>query len=323
MSANLIFNVKKAGFLSQCLAAFSLQYEQVAIYRNFCHQLGVEPSHISRLEEIPFLPISFFKTHAVVNDPDAVQVVFTSSGTTGQIPSRHYVTDLSLYEASFTAGFRHFFGEPDQYAILCLLPSYLERTGSSLVYMASKLIEQSNNPQSGFFLESTGALQQIIAEREMQGQKSILLGVTFALLDFAAKHPMELKHAIVMETGGMKGRRAEMTRAEMHQQLCQAFNISEVFAEYGMTELLSQAYSTGKGIFVCPPWMQVLVRPEDDPFLVKPVGTGILCIVDLANQNSCSFIETGDLGRVHPDGSFEVLGRMDHSEMRGCSLLAL
>lgn len=323
MSPNSIFNVKNTSFLPQCLATFSQQYHSVPVYQQYCRQLGVLPNRVTQIEEIPFLPISFFKTHAVIADAAKAECIFTSSGTTGQQTSKHYVRHIGLYEQSFNRTFNLFFGEPSQYAILCLLPSYLQRSGSSLVYMADKLIKSSQSTQSGFFLESKGALSQILLEREKAGKPSILLGVTYALLDFAAENPIALKHTLVMETGGMKGRREEMTRAEVHDQLKQAFGISQVYSEYGMTELLSQAYAKIGGLFECPPWMRVLVRPEDDPFALKTSGTGLLCIVDLANQYSCSFIETSDLGRLHANGSFEVLGRMDHSDIRGCSLLAL
>lgn len=272
---------------------------------------------------IPFLPVSLFKTHQITTFKGEAEKVFTSSGTTGTETSRHYVPDLRFYEESFTRGFRHFYGEPAQYAFLCLLPSYLEREGSSLIYMAHKLIELSGQTDSGFFLQADGKLIETIVRREKEGLKTILLGVSFALLDFAEQHPMPLQHTIIMETGGMKGRRKELTRAELHSVLKKAFGVTTIHSEYGMTELMSQAYAKGEGRFQCPPWMRVFVRDEDDPLSVHSQGAGLLCIADLANVFSCSFIEAADMGRVFADGSFEVLGRMDHSDIRGCSLLVV
>jgi hypothetical protein len=272
---------------------------------------------------VPFLPISFFKTHQISSYSGEAEKVFTSSGTTGSETSCHYVPDLKLYEESFTRGFGHFYGDPAQYAFLCLLPSYLEREGSSLIYMAQRLIEQSGQADSGFFLEAAGKLVEILERREKDGLKTILLGVSFALLDFAEIFPMPLLHTIIMETGGMKGRRRELTRAELHDKLQKAFGVLTIHSEFGMTELMSQAYSTGGGRYQCPPWMRVFVRDEDDPFSVHSQGSGLLCIADLANLFSCSFIETSDVGRVFEDGSFEVLGRMDNSDIRGCSLLVV
>jgi hypothetical protein len=269
------------------------------------------------------LPVSLFKTHQVYCGNQVPEAVFTSSGTTGMVTSQHAVAHLHFYETSFRLAFEQYYGMVEQYAVLALLPAYLERSGSSLVYMANALIQQSGQADSGFFLTATGALQQILMRREAAGAPSLLLGVSFALLDFAEQHAMPLKHTIIAETGGMKGRRRELTRMELHDELCKAFRVNAIHSEYGMTELLSQAWSNGHGVYKCPPWMRVYVRAEDDPGTIKPSGTGILCIADLANLYSCSFIETQDIGHLYPDGSFEVLGRLDYSDIRGCSLLTL
>jgi hypothetical protein len=314
-----IFNVTEADFVGLALDIFSFQQKNNPVYRAFC---SGRPGPDS-LWTIPFLPISFFKTHTVTSFTSQPQKVFTSSGTTGTEVSSHFVADLSIYEQSFNLGFRLFYGEPSDYAILCLLPSYMEREGSSLIYMAEKLAQQSGNPDSGFFLKAAGALEAILKRREQAGQKSILLGVSFALLDFAEQHPFPLKNTIIMETGGMKGRRSELTRMELHTILKDAFDVPSIHSEYGMTEMMSQAYSKGEGRYHCPPWTKVLVRADDDPMEVHETGAGILCIADLANVYSCAFIETADVGRVFEDGSFEVLGRLDNSDIRGCSLLVV
>jgi phenylacetate-coenzyme A ligase PaaK-like adenylate-forming protein len=277
----------------------------------------------NQLTSIPFLPISFFKTHKVISGNRKIEKIFSSSGTTGNTVSQHLVCDISLYETSFLSAFTMFYGCPSDYAILCLLPAYLEREGSSLIYMAEKLVSLSGQPESGFFLKTKGELLDRLLARELSGKKTLLLGVSFALLDFAEENPMVLNHTILMETGGMKGRKTEMTRMALHQKLEDAFGVPSIHSEYGMTELLSQAYSVCGGRYVCPPWMRVFVREEDDPFVVKDCGAGIICVMDLANVYSCAFIETADVGRIHPDGSFEVLGRMDNSDIRGCSLLVV
>ncbi|MCU0388824.1 MAG: acyl transferase [Chitinophagaceae bacterium] len=328
-SPDKIFNVQPDNFVAQAVRVFGFQYQFNKVYREYCHlRMGNVPSdsfskNTLTPEKIPFLPISFFKTHRVQCGDDDPQKVFTSSGTTGMEVSRHFVNDLSLYEQSFLQGFRAFYVDPGQYAVLCLLPSYLEREGSSLIYMCQKLIEQSGDGDSGFFLHAKGKLMDILEKREKAGQKTLLIGVSFALIGFAEENPLPLNQTIVMETGGMKGRKREMTRMELHGILKDALGVPSIHSEYGMTELLSQAYSSADGLFHCPPWMRVFVREEDDPGVVKRSGTGMLCIVDLANIYSCSFIETADVGRVYPDGSFEVLGRIDQSDIRGCSLLVL
>jgi hypothetical protein len=276
---------------------------------------------VQTLPQIPFLPISFFKTHAVRSGNFIPEAVFESSGTTQTGNSRHEVKELGLYKRSFKAGFEHFYGPVSDWCILGLLPAYLERSNSSLVVMADELIRLSGHPGSGFYLYEHDKLYQVLRDLEHQGQKTLLLGVSFALLDFAENYSLSLKNTIVMETGGMKGRRKETTRPELHEFLTQRLGLGVIHAEYGMTELLSQAYSAGNGLFKAVPWMKTLVRNEDDPFDVREHGAGILNIIDLANIWSCSFIASDDAGKVHCDGSFEVSGRVDNSDIRGCSLL--
>lgn len=318
-----IFDIKNAEqFTAKALQTFQHQYNNVEVYHNYVSLLGIDPQHITEIEQIPFLPIQFFKTHTVISSNAQVQTTFTSSGTTGTETSKHHVSDLLLYQQSYMRGFELFYGNPSDYCILALLPSYLERTGSSLIYMVEGLIKQSGNAQSGFFLNQYAELAQLLEKLDQQGQKCLLIGVSFALLDLAEQFNFNLKNTIVMETGGMKGRRKEIVRAELHSQLCKAFGVENIHSEYGMTELLSQAYSDGKGIFRCPPWMKILTGDTTDPLSNKTSqGAGSLCIIDLANQNSCSFIQTQDVGRIFSDGSFEVQGRMDNAPIRGCNLL--
>ena len=291
--------------------------------------MHTDVSTVVTLSQVPFLPISFFKTHEVVTllqepgkRPD-FDLVFESSGTTGEIPSRHHILDAAVYEKSLLSGFMQFYGPPQQYTILALLPSYLERKNASLVHMAATLMEKSGQPGSGFYINEWAQLHKIISNLESSGRKILLLGVTFALLDFAEAYPMPLKNTIVMETGGMKGRKQEWTRQEVHNFLKKQFHLNEVHSEYGMTELLSQAYSRADGVFSCTNTMKAFVRDINDPLDVTATGTGCLNIVDLANIHSCSFIATEDIGNIRPDGTFEVLGRMDHSALRGCSLMAI
>ncbi len=285
--------------------------------------MGVDTFSIKTHASIPALPISFFKTQTVVSTDFTPQAVFESSGTTQSQTSRHLVKELSIYERSFLDAFRLFYGEVKDWCILGLLPSYLERQHSSLVYMVNELIGLSTHPHSGFYLDEHEKLAQTLTQLELQGQKTLLIGVTFGLLDFAAAFPQKLYHTVVMETGGMKGRRKELTRAEVHEFLTTGLGIDKVHSEYGMTELLSQAYSTGDGRFICPPWMKVMVRDEEDPLTIRPHGRGILQVIDLANLYSCSFIATEDVGMVYDDGSFEIWGRLDHSDVRGCSQLVV
>lgn len=304
-------------------AVFAYQYQHNPVYRQFCDLVGGGNTDTGFKNVPPFLPIRFFKTHRVLASGCEPEMVFESSGTTGMEVSRHAVHRINLYQSSFTQAFELFYGSPANWCILGLLPSYLERAHSSLVFMVQRLIEKSGHPQSGFYLHNTDALAQQLQQLEAARQPTLLLGVTYALLDFAATYPMPLRYTTIMETGGMKGRREELVRPEVHRRLQTAFGVASIHSEYGMTELLSQAYSRGEGLFRCPPWMRVLVRDEDDPAAVFATGKGALNIIDLANVFSCSFIATDDVGEVYADGSFRVLGRLDNSDIRGCSLLAL
>ncbi|WP_240663512.1 long-chain-fatty-acid--protein ligase [Mucilaginibacter limnophilus] len=318
-----IFGIKNsADFDKAALQVFQYQAEYCTVYSEFIKGLAIDPSTITKVEKIPFLPIEFFKSQAVVTSHDDVEITFTSSGTTGMITSRHHVTDVSWYIESFRRAFSLFYGDIKDYTILALLPAYLEREGSSLIYMADDLIRQSNNADSGFYLYNHADLfHQLKLQQELK-KPTLLLGVTFALLNFIELYSVNFPELIVMETGGMKGRRKEMIREELHDILCKGFGVKSIHSEYGMTELLSQAYSKGEGIFNCPPWMKIITRDTNDPFtLLETDKTGGINIIDLANINSCSFIATQDLGRVYTDGSFEVLGRFDNADIRGCNLL--
>lgn len=309
-------------FENLALDVFHFQYQNCTVYQKFCDALDLDVNAVQALNNIPFLPVELFKKHQVVSFNGDPEIVFSSSGTTGSIRSTHYVYDLKLYEKSFLKSFRLFYGDPSDYCILALLPAYLEREGSSLVYMADQLIKASGHPLGGFHLNDLGVLNEKLKMLMDVDQKILLIGVSFALLDLAEQYPMPLKNTIVMETGGMKGRRREMIRHELHQQLCDAFGQTVIHSEYGMTELLSQAYSKGDGLFTAPPWMRVLIRESNDPLAFVNDGcTGGVNIVDLANIYSCSFIATQDLGKINPDGSFEVLGRFDNSDVRGCNLM--
>jgi hypothetical protein len=318
---NMDFTQTTSGnFTDFALSTFQSQLSKTPVYSQFCKALGKNSIHISHWNEIPFLPISFFKTHRVCADKPIVHI-FESSGTGGN-RSQHLVNDLSLYEQSFFPTFKEYLEAPlEEVCILALLPSYLERNNSSLVYMVNALLPQAHKT-SGFFLNDFTTLKNQLEENEKNAVKTLLIGVSFALLDFSEQFPMALKHTTIMETGGMKGRREELTRSELHASLCRAFQVSKIHSEYGMTELFSQAYSKGNGIFICPPWMKVVCRDLQDPLTLLPPGKrGALNIIDLANQNSCSFIATEDLGIVHENGTFEILGRMNHAEIRGCNLL--
>ena len=320
-----IFNIKsEADFETCALQVFNFQFNNNKIYRSFCDLLFKHPADVKTIRDIPFLPIHFFKTHAIVSNKATTQTIFTSSGTTGSRVSKHHVTDLSIYKESFTKGFQQFYGSIDDYVILALLPSYLEREGSSLIYMVNDLIKGSNHKESGFYLHNISELTQTIETLEAKGRKTLLIGVSFALLDLIETHQFKLNHTIVMETGGMKGRRKELIREELHDILKSGFSVDTIHSEYGMTELLSQGYSKGNGLFNCPPWMRILVRETEDPLSIQDFGkTGGINVIDLANVNSCSFIATQDLGRSYKDGSFEVIGRFDNSDIRGCNLMVL
>jgi phenylacetate-coenzyme A ligase PaaK-like adenylate-forming protein len=309
-------------FADISLQVFRYQAQNCTVYREFIANLKIDPLLVNSVENIPFLPISFFKSHDVISNADNVQQTFTSSGTTGTVNSKHMVTDVSWYEESFRRAFELFYGDIKNYCILALLPSYLEREGSSLVYMAEDLVKKSENPDSGFYLYNHDELFKKLTKQQQAGTPTLLIGVTFALLDFIEQYQIDFPELIVMETGGMKGRRKEMIREELHQTLCKGFGVRSVHSEYGMTELVSQAYSKGDGIFNCPPWMKIVTRDTNDPMTELGINqTGGINVIDLANINSCSFIATQDLGKIYDDGSFEVLGRFDNSDIRGCNLL--
>jgi len=306
-----------------CLEIFRFQHENNPVYREFVSRLGRSIADVTNYKDIPFLPIELFKSRKIYAAQTEPELVFESSGTTGSIPSRHLVADSTVYQQSFHQAFELFYGPVEEYCILALLPSYLERGGSSLVYMVNDLIQKGGHPKSGFYLDNQSELIGHLAELEAAGQKTLLIGVSFALLDLVEKHQFSLKHTTtVMETGGMKGRRKELVRAELHQILTTGFGVERIHSEYGMTELLSQSYSDGAGIFTAPPWMKIRIRDAYDPLSYKETGrTGGVNVIDLANIYSCSFVATNDLGRLHENETFEVMGRFDNSDLRGCNLL--
>jgi len=318
---NKLLGLQPADFYTLAIELYKYQLANNAVYRSWAQLMPAFDGQ--RITSIPALPVSFFKTHKVLTGHFEPAIIFESSGTTGMVNSRHYVKDLSIYETSFTKGFEHFYGHITDWCVLALLPAYLEREGSSLVYMANHLIKASGHPQSGFYLYNQADLATVLASLEAAAQPTILIGVTFALLDFAANYPQKLKHTLVLETGGMKGRGKELVRKELHEKLKIGFGQEAIHGEYGMTEMLSQAYAMGGGKYYCSPYMKVLVRGEDDPLDVREVGEGLLQIIDLANVHSCSFIATQDMGKVYADGSFEIYGRVDHADLRGCSLLVV
>ena len=322
---NAVFNIQNQSDFKTCaLQVFRHQFKNNAIYRSFCDLLYIHSSDVKEVEEIPFLPIQFFKSHAVLSSTQAVKETFTSSGTTGSSVSKHMVTDLSWYTKSYTKGFEYFYGPIEDYTVLGLLPNYLERDGSSLIYMVDDFIKKSNKPASGFYLNNLTELSKTLIALDKKGEKVLLVGVTFALLDLIERQQFKLQNTIIMETGGMKGRRKEIIRNELHEILCAGFGVSKIHSEYGMTELLSQGYSSGDGVFDCPPWMKILARDTEDALtMVGTNKTGGLNVIDLANYNSCSFIATQDLGKVDNNGRFEVLGRFDHSDIRGCNLMVM
>jgi phenylacetate-coenzyme A ligase PaaK-like adenylate-forming protein len=319
-----IFNIASQESFRECaLDIFRIQSEENPVYKDFIRNLKIDPITIKDSAEIPFLPVSFFKSQKIISGSRVYEKIFESSGTTGADASKHYVVDKGLYERSFLESFRLFYGDPTEYLIAAMLPSYTERNNSSLVYMMDNLIRRSSDPSSGFYRDDIETLISAIDKARAQNRKILLMGVSFALLDLAEKYSPDLHGVIIMETGGMKGRRKEITRGELHSVLKNALNVNIIHSEYGMTELLSQAYSQGEGIFHCPPWMKILIRDLQDPLTVTTEHgtTGGLSIIDLANIHSCSFIATGDLGRLYEDGSFEVLGRIDNTDIRGCNLL--
>ncbi len=325
ISTHDIFTISnQKQFDKMALKVFRFQYENNLVYREFCDFLKTEVQKVKTIQQIPFLPIQFFKSHSVVSNTNPIQTTFTSSGTTGMVTSKHLVTNVSIYEESYRKGFSQFYGNIEDYVVLALLPSYLEREGSSLIHMVDDLIQLSNHPDSGFYLHNYDELIEKIIQLDQSGQNVILIGVTYALLDVIEKHSFQLENTIIMETGGMKGKRKEMIREELHQQLCNGFGVESIHSEYGMTELLSQAYSLGEGVFECPSWMQISIRDTEDALsYVREGKTGGINVIDLANINSCSFIATQDLGKKYSNGSFEVLGRFDHSDIRGCNLMVV
>jgi len=320
-----IFSIQTSeDFKDIALKIFKHQFENNAVYRSFCDLLYVHPSDVSEIKDIPFLPIQFFKSHQVVSNSNPIETVFSSSGTTGSVTSKHLITDLKVYRESFSKAFNYFYGPIEDYTVLALLPSYLEREGSSLIYMVDQLIKDSKNHKSGFYLNNLSELKDTLIDLDTGGQKVLLIGVSFALLDLVELHQFQLKNTVVMETGGMKGRRKELIRDELHTILKEGFGLETIHSEYGMTELLSQAYSKGNGVFECPPWMKILTRDTEDALTILPSNkTGGINVIDLANVNSCSFIATQDLGKVYTNGSFDIIGRFDSSDIRGCNLMVL
>jgi len=325
MEQNAIFHIRtESDFLTQALRIFKFQYKNNPIYQSFCSHLNVNPTLVKSLDQIPFLPIELFKSKNIVASTKQPEITFTSSGTTGNETSKHFVTDLRLYEQSYLKAFNHFYGNIENYCVLALLPSYLERTGSSLIYMVEDLIAKSKHPNSGFFLNDYSRLHDLLLKLQQTKTKILIIGVSFALLEFTEQYRLSLQNTIIMETGGMKGRRKEIVRQELHQLLSDGFGVPEIHSEYGMTELLSQAYSKGNGVFDCPSWMKILIRDTEDPLSYLKAGkSGGINVIDLANINSCSFIATQDLGRFRKDGTFEIIGRFDNSDIRGCNLMVL
>ncbi len=322
-NTNKIFTATPNNFEAIALEIFHFQYQHNSLYNAYVKQLGVNINKIKKITEIPFLPIQFFKTHKIQTTAFESQQTFTSSGTTGKTTSSHFVKDVQVYETAFRNGFNQFYGNINNYCVLGLLPSYLERNGSSLVYMVNDLIQHSKHELSDFYLDELDHLYLLLQQSEIDQQPTLLIGVTFALLDFASKYKMNLKYTTILETGGMKGRGKELTRQQVHHIIQQQLGVNTVHSEYGMTELLSQAYSKGNGIFECTNTMQVYVRSEDDPLQVSKTGKGILNVIDLANVYSCSFIATDDVAQIYENNSFAIQGRLDNSDLRGCSLLTV
>lgn len=322
-TAGKIFSIQTTEEFNQiALEVFRFQAAHCEVYAKFLHALGCQPALISDIGKVPCLPVSFFKNHRILSSQDPVQTVFSSSATTGMVQSKHYITDLSVYNKSFKLAFRRFYGLPENFRILALLPSYQEREGSSLIYMVDELIRESNHPESGYFLHENDKLFDTLSTLQEKNQPTLLIGVTYALLDFIDRFSLDFPDLIVMETGGMKGKRPEIVRETLHKLLCRGFGVDKIHSEYGMTELLSQAYSNGNGLFSCPPWMQIKLRDINDPLSYVPHGkTGGINVIDLANIHSCAFLATQDLGRIHPNNQFEVLGRFDDADIRGCNLL--
>ena len=325
MNTDFIFDItSEDDFNEKAFKIFHYQYKNNTIYKQFCDLLKKNPKNISSLNKIPFLPIEFFKNKSIFCGETIPKTYFSSSGTTGMVTSKHFVKDISIYEQSFRLGFEYFYGNPKEYIILALLPSYLERTGSSLIYMVEDLIQLSDNEHSGFYLYKQYELAEKLTFLDQSGKKILIIGVSFALLDLVEKYSFSLKYTIIIDTGGMKGRRKELIREELHSILKKGFGVDYIHSEYGMTELLSQGYSAGDGIFNSVPWLKILTRDPEDALTIYPKEkSGGINIIDLANIYSCSFIATQDLGKIHTDGTFEVLGRFDNADIRGCNLLII
>ncbi|MGI9526909.1 MAG: acyl transferase [Weeksellaceae bacterium] len=316
------YNAK--AFEDKCLELFHFQAKHNLTYNKFIQFLGVNPLEIQEVMEIPFMPISFFKEFKIVSTEEPTSKIFTSSGTTGSIPSKHYVADIALYHRQLDASFKHFYGDFQDYVVFPLLPAYAERSGSSLIDMVDYWMTKTGQENKNYYLYNHKQLAQDLLEAKLGNKKVILIGVSFALIDFAENFPMDLEGVTIIETGGMKGRKKEITRQELHKILSQAFQVEHIQSEYGMTELLSQAYAQNNGLFQTPPWMQILLRDPEDPFSYVPQGkSGGINVIDFANVNSCAFIATDDLGRYHADNQLEILGRFDNSDVRGCNLMVL
>ena len=313
----------KEEFENLALKVFQFQYRNTKVYREFCDFLNISPASVKKVVDIPFLPIEFFKNKVILAQGNSSEKIFTSSGTTGSVPSKHHVAKLNIYERSFNTAFDNVYGDPTKYCILALLPSYLERESSSLVYMVDALCKRSENAHSGFYMNNLYALTKQLMHQEETSKKTLLIGVSYALLDLVEKNKFQLQNTTVLETGGMKGRRKELVKDELHEILMDGFGVKSIHSEYGMTELLSQAYSQGNGVFNCPPWMKVLIRDTEDALTLTTGKTGGINIIDLANIYSCSFIATQDLGELYSNGSFKIIGRFDNSDIRGCNLMAL
>lgn len=323
MFRNRIFKIDSSATFEQlALEIFQYQAKNNIVYKQFLAILKFDISSVKKITDIPFLPIDFFKRFEIITGKNKSQEIFLSSGTTNTIQSKHFVTDIAVYKESYLASFEFFYGPIKDYTILALLPSYLERDGSSLIYMVDDFIKKTQNLDSGFYLNDLDKLAEKLQKLNAKGRKVLLMGVTYALLDLIEKHQLNLQNTVIMETGGMKGKRREMIREELHEMLCKGFGVTEIHSEYGMTELLSQAYSKGNGVFETPPWMKILIRDTEDAFsYLPPYKSGGINVIDLANFNSCSFIATQDLGKIHLNNTFEVLGRFDHADIRGCNLL--
>lgn len=322
ISKSSIINLHSADFEKKAVEIFEYQAQKNLVYKQYLYLLKVDPKKVRSISQIPFLPIELFKSRPVISGTEPTQIIFSSSGTTGSTTSQHHVIDPGFYLKVARQGFASFYGSLEDYCVLALLPAYLERRGSSLVYMVDDFIRRSKYSESGFYLNNLETLSKQLVVNQSKNIPTLLIGVSFALLDLAEQFPQDLSKVILMETGGMKGRRKEITRDEFHAQLKEAFNLPNVHSEYGMTELLSQAYSKGGGWFKGSPTFRVLAREITDPFAYVPTDrTGLLNIVDLANVDSCSFLATDDLGQIRPDGSFKVIGRLDASDIRGCNLM--